>query len=334
MWLFSTGFGMSNVQFSRETLEARDVVLDRESVAQRLEQYRDVVPTDNPALIVGKKRNGMPPAEPSVPEVAAENLTADTLRAAIADHGALIVRNIFSTAETDTLIQAIDRVLEACGSPREVRSKLATTYFNPPDNLVSIMPNKVTELAALRLFNGIVGAAMCVEAPSVAEALLQLFEAHGLKQLIGDYLGEPPCLSVKKWVMRRNVPTKEPAGWHQDGAFMGTDINTLNMWIPLTTCGGETGAPGMDVIPRRLYNIASSEGADFDWSVSDEQIRSGAFNCLPLAPVFNAGDAFFFDHFYLHRTQTRDDFTRQRYAIESWFFGTTTFPKSQIPVAW
>lgn len=325
---------MSSFQLSREFLEARDVACDRESVAQRLERYRDVFPSSQPALLVGNGTDTAPPAEPCVPEVAANALTADVLRAAIADHGALIVRNLFSTAETDTLIDMIDRVLEACRSPREVRSKLASPYFNPPGNLVSIMPNREKELADLRMFNGIVGAAMCVEAPTVAEALLQLFEAHGLKELIGGYLGEAPCLSVKKWVLRRNAPAKDAAGWHQDGAFMGTDINTINMWLPLTTCGGETGAPGMDVIPKRLYSIASSEGADFDWSVSDEQIRSGAFKCQPQAPVFNAGDAFFFDHFYLHRTQFREDFTRHRYAIESWFFGTTTFPKSQIPVAW
>lgn len=328
------GFKMSSFQLCREILEARDIALDRDSVEQRLEYYRDVMPNDNPALIVGKGRDGAPPAEYSVPEVAAENLTAESLRAAIADHGALIVRNIFSAAETDTLIHAIDRVLDACDSPRKVRKRLATTYYNPPSNLESIMPNNGAELASLRMFNGIAGAVMCVEAPSVAEALLQLFETHGLKKLIGAYLGEPPCLSVKKWVLRRNAPTKLVNGWHQDGAFMGTDINTINMWLPLSTCGGETGAPGMDVIPRRLYNIASAESADFDWSVSDELVRSGAFNCQPLAPVFNAGDAFFFDHFYLHRTQAREDFTKQRYAVESWFFGSTAFPKSQIPVAW
>jgi hypothetical protein len=36
----------------------------------------------------------------------------------------------------------------------------------------------------------------------------------------------------------------------------------------------------------------------------------------------------------LHRTQYRNDFTKIRYAVESWFFGATTFPKEQIPVAW
>ena len=326
--------GMSGFQLSRNSLEARDITLDRESLTQRLESFRDVMPSANPALIVGEQSDRVALAEPCIPEVAAEDLTAARLRAAIADHGALIVRNMFSKAETDTWIEAIDRVLDACSSPREVRSKLASTYFNPPGNLVSIMPNKEQELASLRMFNSIGGAAMCVEAPSIAEALLQFFEAHGLKQLISEYLGEPPCLSVKKWVLRRNPPSNVASGWHQDGAFMGTDINTINMWIPLTHCGGETGAPGMDVVPQRLYKIASADGATFDWSVSDAHVRAGGFNSLPVAPVFNAGDAFFFDHLYLHRTQYREDFTRQRYAVESWFFGATTFPKSQIPVAW
>ncbi len=328
------GSGMSSFQLSRETLEARDVACDRDSVMQRLEDFRHVMPSEHPSLIVRENARNTLPADPCVPEVAVGALSADVLRTAIAGHGALIVRNMFSTAETDALIEVIDRVLEACHSPREVRTRLANAYFNPPGNLVSIMPNREKELADLRMFNGIVGAVMCVEAPSVAEMLLQLFDAHGVRDLVGEYLGEPPCLSVKKWVLRRNPPTKDAAGWHQDGAFMGTDINTVNMWLPLTQCGGETGAPGMDVIPQRLYNIASADGAAFDWAVSDAHVRGGAMKFAPVAPEFNAGDAFFFDQFYLHRTQFREDFTRSRYAIESWFFGATTFPKSQIPVAW
>jgi hypothetical protein len=90
----------------------------------------------------------------------------------------------------------------------------------------------------------------------------------------------------------------------------------------------------MDVVPQRLYKIASADGATFDWPVSDTHVRSGVFKGPPLAPVFNSGDAFFFDHLYLHRTQYRTDFTKPRYAVESWFFGATTFPKEQIPVAW
>jgi hypothetical protein len=175
---------------------------------------------------------------------------------------------------------------------------------------------------------------MCVEAPSVAEALLKLYEAHGLRELVGEYLGEAPCLSVKKWVLRRSVLPVAEAGWHQDGAFMGTNLNSINMWIPLNTCGGETGAPGLDIVPQRLYKIASAEGAQFDWSVSDSLVTSRFAENSPIMPVFNAGDAFFFDHFYLHRTQFRTDFTKLRYAVETWFFGASSFPKNQIPLAW
>lgn len=196
------------------------------------------------------------------------------------------------------------------------------------------MPNRDKELGNTRSFHRDSGSAMCVEAPSVAEALLQLYEALGLKALVTDYLGEPPCLSVKKWVLRRSKLPVAEAGWHQDGAFMGTNLNSINMWIPLNECGGDTGAPGLDVVPLRLHKIASAEGAQFDWSVSDALVSSSYVETRPLMPVFNAGDAFFFDHYYLHRTQYRTDFTKLRYAIETWFFGATSFPKNQIPLAW
>lgn len=303
-------------------------------MTQRIEHYRDLQPTREQPLIVPPTDTIPAGNGAAVPEVTAQELTVEGLRTALSEHGALIVRNMFSSTETDTLIGAIDRVLEACGSPRKVRAKLVSTYFNPPGNMVSIMPDKAAELGSLRLFNSAGGAAMVVEAPVVAEALLAFYEEHGLKELITGYLGEPPCLSVKKWVLRRSRLPVEEAGWHQDSAFMGTDINSINLWIPLSECGGETGAPGMDVVPQRLHQVSSADGATFDWSVSDELVRSGAFNSGPLAPVFNAGDAFFFDHLYLHRTQFRKDFTKLRYAIETWFFGATTFPKSQIPIAW
>ena len=115
---------------------------------------------------------------------------------------------------------------------------------------------------------------------------------------------------------------------------MGTNLNSLNMWIPLNECGGTTGAPSMDVVPQRLNKIASAAGAQFDWSVSDSQVSSRLVDSQPLAPTFSAGDVFFFDHFYLHRTQYRPDFTKLRYAVETWFFGASSFPKNQIPIAW
>ncbi|MCR9107073.1 MAG: phytanoyl-CoA dioxygenase family protein [Gammaproteobacteria bacterium] len=331
---------MSVNEMTLQTLEARDLARDTQAMRERIEQFRDRLPASNPALIIDPARapdsnaQGSTAQGGSIPHIERDELNAQVLRAAVLEHGALLVRNFFPEALIQALPHMIDRVLECVELPRKQKRQLRSHYYNPPDNLVSIMPEGAMELGALRVFNAKVGAAMCAEAPSVAEALLELFDAVELKRLISEYLNEAPCLSVKKWVIRRSALPVDEAGWHQDGAFMGTNINSINLWMPLTTCGGDTGAPGMDVVPQRLYDVASAQGASFDWSVSDDHVNTAFAMNQPVAPVFHAGDAFFFDHLYLHRTQFRKDFTRPRYAIESWFFGASAFSKSQVPLAW
>ncbi|MFT4518481.1 MAG: hypothetical protein ACI9JM_000862 [Halioglobus sp.] len=319
---------------SEDALNARNLDLDHDSLAQRMEDFRHRMPSNQVPLVIPVEGDPQAPDEYQVPEIEAANLTAESLKSSLAEHGALIVRGMFPETVMQPMTAAIDGVLDACDSTRKVKANLVSPYFNPPSNLVSVMPNGIEDLAALRLFSKIGGSALCVESPSVAELLLQFYEDHGLKDLVAQYLGEPPCLSVKKWVLRRSELPMDEAGWHQDGAFMGTEINTLNLWIPLTHCGGETGAPGMDLIPQRLNKISSADGAAFDWAVSDDEARGGSDYAPAVAPEFNVGDALFFDHFYLHRTQYRPDINKRRYAIESWFFGTTTFPKDQVPIAW
>ncbi|NND69912.1 MAG: hypothetical protein HKN19_20140, partial [Halioglobus sp.] len=311
--------------------EQRNTVTDRARMGTRIEEYRTREARANPELILQARQSEVVPAG-AIPEINASELDHNVLRDAIQRHGALIVRGMFSETTMATLTRAADHVIDACEDPEADKTAERGHYFNPPDNLRSIMPNKDRELGNTRNFHRTSGSAMCVEAPSVAESLLELYEQYGLKDLVTDYLGEAPCLSVKKWVLRRSLLPVAEAGWHQDGAFMGTDINTINMWIPLNACGGTTGAPGMDVVPRRLYGLASAEGAQFEWSVSDSHVQGDGNE--PVAPEFGAGDAFFFDHLFLHRTQYRADFINTRYAIETWFFGATTFPKNQIPLAW
>lgn len=325
-------FTMTAFELTLSKLEGRNIITDCATMEARIETYRTRQPTDNHSLILNDQLDSEIPQECQIPEITAEKLNADELRSAIFRHGALIVRNMFSKGSVDTLIEATDKVVDACARPDEAAS--SHTYFNPPQNLGTIMPNREKELRNTRSFHRDSGSAMCVEAPSVAESLLQLYEALGLKELISAYLGEPPCLSVKKWVLRRSKLPVAEAGWHQDGAFMGTNLNSINMWIPLNECGGDTGAPGLDVVPLRLHKIASAEGAQFNWSVSDSLVSNRYAQSRPIQPVFNAGDAFFFDHYYLHRTQYRTDFTKLRYAIETWFFGASRFPKNQIPLAW
>lgn len=324
---------MSTTGFDLQTLTHRDLAQDRSAITERIEHFRDIHPEDQPRLIIPVGTNLDIAEAACVPEVPAENLTTATLKSAIHEHGALIVRGYFSENELNGLIESADAVIDACLDPAQ-KDQPRKTFYNPPENLRTIMPNGERELGNTRTFHRESGSSMCVESPAVAEALLRLYESKGLKRLIADYLEEPPCLSVKKWVLRRSKLPVAEAGWHQDGAFMGTHINSINMWLPLSRCGGTTGAPGMDVVPRRINEIASAEGAQFDWSVSDEQVGNEHTQNGPLAPVFEIGDAFFFDHFYLHRTQFRTDFDKLRYAVETWFFGERSFPKNQIPLAW
>lgn len=115
---------------------------------------------------------------------------------------------------------------------------------------------------------------------------------------------------------------------------MGRDIRSLNLWLPLTHCGGTTGSPGMDLLPRRLWRILSPEGATFDWSVAPARIDQAFPDTPPVSPVFRPGDALFFDHFLLHRTQYREDLKRGRLAIETWFFARSRAPENQLPLAW
>ena len=287
---------MSKFELSLAALEARNIVGDCATIETRIEAYSTREPSEHPRLIVDQQASTAHQAKRCLPEIDAKEFTIDQLRAAVGKHGALIVRNMFSRTSTDTLIKAADRVIDACSDPNA--SNPASTYFNPPANLRTIMPRRDKELGNTRSFHRESGSAMCVEAPCVAEALLLLYEAHGLKELVGEYLGEPPCLSVKKWVLRRSKLPVAEAGWHQDGAFMGTNLNSINMWMPLNECGGETGAPGMDVVPQRLNKLASTEGAQFDWSVSDAQVSSRFAEHRAHRRVLNGGDEFFFGRVY------------------------------------
>jgi hypothetical protein len=51
-------------------------------------------------------------------------------------------------------------------------------------------------------------------------------------------------------------------------------------------------------------------------------------------PVFEAGDALLFDHLFLHRTGTRPEMTKTRYATETWFFAPSAYPdpQDQVPL--
>ena len=90
--------------------------------------------------------------------------------------------------------------------------------------------------------------------------LMELFEDTGIAALIEAYFGERPALSANKCTLRR-VPIDTNTNWHQDGAFLGRDVRSLNLWLALSPCGVD--APGLDIVPQRFDEIlpTGTEGA-------------------------------------------------------------------------
>lgn len=324
---------MHSEQLTFPDIDSRDRASDQARFSARIAACRSL--SFSPARIntLAPQASAVGSDSEGLPEIHAGDLDTASIQAALSAKGALIVRELLPTQVIAPLRTAIDAVIEACFlSGEAARLQPRSPYFDPPDILSEVMKN--AELGRSRAFHRDSGSAMCAEAPCVAETLLDLYGALGLKELLQDYLGEPPCLSVKKWVLRKTRLPVHEAGWHQDGAFMGQHIKSLNVWIPLTRCGGASDAPGMDIVPRRLHNIVGAQDALFDWSVNPGQIHQQFPDTPPISPLFGAGDALLFDHLLLHRTQYRPEFERPRHAIETWFFGRSSAPSNQVPLSW
>ena len=318
-------------------LQHRDIARDANDVAARLAYFQKKEPVPGSVPITREAGAEPWPGNTKLPEINACDLTVEKLRSAMARKGCLIVRDFFDAKRVDEFKSAIDQIIDAdlkSGNKKGVNQGKYNVFSNPPVNLSTVLPEP--RLSRSRGFHRSSGSVMAIESSSFAEALIEWYDSLNLRDFLESYLGEPPCLSALKWVLRRSKLPISADGWHQDGAFMGSAINSLNLWIPLDTCGGKTGAPGLDIIPKRFKEIVNPGEADaaLNWSTGNDTISGLKEDCAPVSPEFNPGDVIFFDHFLLHRTQYGEDFSRTRYAIETWFFGSKNFPKNQVPLRW
>lgn len=265
------------------------------------------------------------PAGP-VPEVRRERLTPGLVRAALLTSGCLLVRGLVTDADVERLLAEIDRAYAARREGGDAYEPFVTD-------------RRYDRIAFDR---GVVtadgwGGLWPADAPVAATAMLEAFEHAGLLELARGYLGEHPAISVNKSLLRRVEPPAPesppgPSAWHQDGAFLGP-VRALNVWLALSRCGDV--APGMDLVPRRLDGIApaGTDGAVFDWSVSQAVAEECAGEAGIVRPVFEPGDVLLFDELFLHATATSPEMTRPRYAVECWFFGPSAFPDGYAPLA-
>jgi hypothetical protein len=303
----------------------RDPRLERRLVSLRHNAFAEVVVS--PGLPT------WPPAPPDLfgetgglPEVCGSDLSAETLASGIVRHGCLLVRGLIPPRTVARLKDDIDEAFAALDAHSHGAPVSETTPW-----FVPFMPAPGFSIGPDRKWVTDGGGVWAVDSPRAMFDVLEAFDEIGLAKPLTGYLGERPALSVKKWTLRR-VPTTSGTNWHQDGAFLGNDIRTVNVWLTLSQCG-ET-APGLDVVARRFDRLAETGtgGALFDWSVGESVVRRVADGAPILRPVFGPGDALLFDNMFLHRTAADPAMTQTRYAIESWFFAPSRYPHDQVPL--
>ena len=227
------------------------------------------------------------------------------------------------------LVDGIDRSFAAFDATQQGPGEADETQwfeeFEPTEHHRHLAPG-------VRTFVRSGGGVFAADSPPVLFDLLEAVEASGITAIVTTYLGERPALSLKKTTLRRVTKKSSDASWHQDGAFMGTDIRSVNLWLPLTRCGVD--APGLDILPCRLDGLVETgtEGAVFDWAASAKMVEQAGGGVKICRPVFEAGDALLFDHLFMHRTAAEASMTRDRHAIEMWFFAPSLYPSREIPL--
>jgi hypothetical protein len=296
--------------------------LERKIVTWRVEAFASMDHANRPEP--WPKRFADPfPGKRGVMEVDFADLTVEILGGALQHHGSLLVRGLTTPEKAKMLQAGIDRAmaareLERTGAPpEEIGSWFAETPLDTPTGGA----------------RGWVGDLWLADSPRMMYEVLDLYEKRGLTGVIADYLKEPLTLSMGKTTLRRVEPGGNEHDWHQDGAFLGQEVRTVNVWLSLSDCGVD--APGLDIVGERLPGLVESgtHGAAFHWSVGRGVVANLTQQGIPVvSPVFRPGDAMLFDQFMLHRTAVRPEMTKNRYAIESWFFTPSTFPMEQGPL--
>jgi Phytanoyl-CoA dioxygenase (PhyH) len=273
-----------------------------------------------------------------IPEITHAELTATRLRSALTHHGSLLVRGFASSAQVERTVRDIDRALAAFDAVN------GGTNDADGDSDGWFAPFAQVQ-ASNRMFMREAGSVLAVDSPFALADLVDTFEQQGVGRLAADYFGEPPALLALKCSLRRVPKTARTGDWHQDGAFMGGGIRSLNIWLALTHCGDT--APGLDVVGHRLPGLVETgtEGAWFKWSVGNRMADRVGEDTI-CRPVFEAGDALIFDHLCLHRTAVEKQMTTDRHAIEAWFLAPSTYremftppadgftPFDQVPIAY
>ena len=258
-----------------------------------------------------------------LPEIAGADVTPALLRAGILRDGCLLVRGLIGREAAAAFAERIDRGyaerarLEAGEAPADGYYE----EFQPDERFGDLV-------ARGWIKDG--GGLLAADSPRLSFELSELMGAAGVPDLVDGYLGEPGLMSMHKTTLRKAAPSV-PGAWHQDGTFMG-DVRSLNLWLALSRCGDE--APGLDIVPRRLDRFVETQTdeAVLPIQASQAKVEAAAGDTPIIRPVFEPGDALFFDEMFMHKTASDPSMPHPRFAVESWFFGASAFPPDYAPL--
>ncbi len=265
----------------------------------------------------------LPQGDP-LPEVSGSELAAGLIRAGLLRDGCLLVRGLVPRDRAESMAKQID---QAFGQ----RTRHTSGKRSDAGYYEEFLPEPGAGEPVVRGWIEQGGGLLAADAPMLHAEMMDLFAAAGLRDLVSDYLGEPALISVHKTTLRKADPSV-PGAWHQDGFFMGP-VRSLNMWLSLSRCGDES--PGLDLLPTRLdhYLATATEEAALDYTISQRKVDDARGGIPILRPIFEPGDALFFDELFLHQTGSDPSMRKPRYAIENWFFGGSAFPGEYAPIA-
>jgi hypothetical protein len=315
----------------------RDAAIEMTLVKLRHRAFAELDRGSDPSVLV-LADDPFPDVHGVPPEIEAGALDAEILRGAVQHHGSLLVRGLIPEATTAHLRDNIDRAFAAHEAHAENRSaELGVEAWYTP------LADRGIDDGILdfdRQFGNSVDTLLAADSPRALFDVLDLYRRIGVVSVLTDYFGEHPTLSARKTTLRRLHADRffealdrrgSDSGWHQDGAFLGAHVRTMNLWVALSECGRD--APSLDLIARRVDRLLSTgtEAAAFDWAASRAVVEEIGAEFI-VRPEFAPGDAIFFDGLMVHQTGAAPAMTEIRYAIESWFFAPSTYPLEWIPL--
>ena len=244
--------------------------------------------------------------------------SAELVRAAIDSHGSLLVRGLLGRARAEELKSAVLASVEAQAAFKAGAERDAS-YYTEFEHIAQNGTRQFTSEAGV----------LAADSPRGHFLMVEALQDHGLVDIAAKLLGDRPAVSVEKCVLRRVAPQLY-ASWHQDGAFLGERISTLDVWIALTPCGRT--APGLEIFPRRMNRILPT-GAFFSWDLSDQTLQAEYPGVQSVMPEFDIGDAIIFDQLCVHRSGFAAGMTETRLALECWLFAPASVPPEYTGLA-